>query len=57
MASDDLWIAYEAAARGIARQRRGEGKEPTSTERLIARVALDEAMPYLPTAQAGDQPE
>jgi hypothetical protein len=49
----DKWIAYEAAARGIARERRGEGREPTKSERLLARIAVDEAMPYLDPDAAG----
>ena len=49
---EDKWIMYEAAARGLARQRRGADAEPTATDRLLARVAIDEALPYLPSAKS-----
>jgi hypothetical protein len=53
--SENKWIYYEAGARAIARQRRGPDKEPTATERLFARVAIDEAMPFIEFEQGQDK--
>lgn len=54
MAEVEMWVIYEAAARGIAQGRAGrranaEGaqREPTDAERLWARLAVDAALPYV----------
>lgn len=57
----ELWIIYEAAARGIANGRLARrpkdtvsGKrEPTEAERVWARLAIDAALPYLRPEPAG----
>jgi hypothetical protein len=53
--SENKWIYYEAGARAIARQRRGPDREPTATERLLARVAIDEALPFIELEQGQSQ--
>lgn len=49
------WIIYEAAARGIARQRRGPDAEPTPTDRLLARAAVDESLPFIELERSQSQ--
>lgn len=43
----EMWIVYEAAARGIARARSGEDRKPTDTEREWAKAAIDAAQEFI----------
>lgn len=50
MPEPEMWLLYEAAARGIAAGRAGRdggSREPTTAERKWARLAVDAVLPYV----------
>jgi hypothetical protein len=55
--ADDLWIAYEAGARGLSDHRlngRRAVTGPTDTERMWARLVIDAALPYIRQMETTD---